>query len=310
MNLPNIRERHLEYLKNKIGGEKLQNNLRASSVGFPCDRKHYYDLTLPHPPHSVELQSIFDEGNVHETSVEKTLREMDFVVEGMQKDFRIDDPLITGRIDGMIGLPGEKMYPFDTKSISQWGFEEINSAEDLIHSKKHWHKLYPIQIMAYMYMTNSEYGCLVFKNKQTGMLKDIWFSFNEHVSALDATFKRAKRVYENVKKKTEGDPCGNMELCSQCPWKETCLPDIIYKGGAKIIESPELVGLLEIREKTKESHKEYGQVDGRIKKMLKELPSGEKMAGDFVIQIKDAHRDAYSVDAQDFKRIAIAKVKA
>lgn len=309
MNLPNIKEKYLKLLASKIGGEKLQNNLRASSVGFPCDRKHFFDLTLPHPPHSVELQSIFDEGSVHEASVEKSLREMGFIVEGMQMDFRIDDPLITGRIDGKVGIPGGKMYAFDTKSISQWGFAEIDSAEDLIHSKKHWHKLYPIQIMTYMYMTNSDYGCLVFKNKQTGMLKDIWFNFNEHVAALDTTFKRAKRVYGNVKKKVEGEFCSDLELCSQCSWKETCLPDIIYKDGVKIIESPELIELLETREKTKDSHKEWGSADGRIKKMLKELPSGEKVAGDFVIQIKDQHRDAYSVDAQDFKRITVTKMK-
>lgn len=307
MKLPVIQQKHIEYLQSKIKGQTFQNNLRASSLGWSCDRKHFYDLTLPRPPHSVELEAIFGEGNVQEQAVIDQLRAMGFIVEATQEQFKYEQPLIMGHIDGKIGETKAEMFPFDVKSASPWSYDEINSAEDLIHSRKMWHRLYPVQILFYMLVTNSMYGVLIFKNKQTGMIKDVWFSFDEHIKWLDEAVKRAERVYANKAKGYEGDRTQDLELCQACPHKETCLPDIIYKEGIKFIESPELVLLLETREANKEAHKTYEKTDKRVKDMLKSIPPGEKAAGEFMIQIKEISRDGYTVEAGKYNKVTIVK---
>ena len=86
----NIKEDFETWMKSRVGGKTLQNNLRASSIGLACDRYHYYSLTEYRQPHSWTLQAIFDEGKIHEKDVEEKLRSMGYEVEGMQRQFRIE----------------------------------------------------------------------------------------------------------------------------------------------------------------------------------------------------------------------------
>lgn len=285
--LPSVREDFEAFMKSKTGGKRLQNNLRASSVGFACDRHHYYSLTEEKDAPSWKLQAIFSEGNLHEKDVEEKLRQMGYEVQGMQSDFRLQNPLISARIDGEFRKIGVgEFYPFDTKSISSWGFDDINSAEDVIHHKEAYFRNYATQILLYMFIKSKEYGCLIFKNKQTGELKDIWFSFEEHVSILDESLKRAERVYKAVAMKEPGKRTDDRSLCERCDFKAVCLPDLINDGGMKAIQSPELIAKLERREVLKTAAKEYDDVDTEVKKLIKTTGAGEKVCGPFLIQVK------------------------
>lgn len=284
--LPNIKEEFESFMKSKVGGPRLQNNLRASSLGFACDRHHYYSLTESKPSPDWKLQSIFREGNLHEKDVEGLIREMGFEVQGMQSDFRLENPLITARIDGEL-RKNSPWYPFDTKTISPWGFDSINSAEDILFHKQTYVRNYATQILIYMLIKSAEFGCLIFKNKQTGELKDIWFSFEQHVSVLDESIKRAERVYKSVADKNPPERTTDRSLCAKCDFKDICLPDLLANGGIQFLDSDDLAAKLSRRESLIESKDEFEDLDAEIKETVKQTGVGEKAIGDFLINIKE-----------------------
>ena len=144
--LPNIEQAWLEHKRNRIKQFPM-NNLRASSVGHPCDRYHYYSIKMwrDKPLHDETLQSIFDEGNLHEHAVIRELSDMGFEVVEQQRSLQIDSPLITGHIDGILRYKNRD-FPFDVKSISPWEFQRISAAEDMLFSHKIYQRNYPAQL--------------------------------------------------------------------------------------------------------------------------------------------------------------------
>jgi len=281
-----IRADYEAYMAKRVGEKTLQNNLRASSLGFACDRHHYYCLTEYRDPPSWQLKAIFDLGNLYEGYVEKTLREMGYEVEGTQKNFRLEDPLVSIRIDGMLRKPGGQWVAYDAKTINDYDFKALSSAEDFIHSRKAHQRSYCVQIMAYMLATNAEYGCLILVSKQNGQLKPIWFSFNEHVGYLDEAMKRGKRVYEAVAKKEPPSRCDDIDLCLSCDWRSKCLPDLKQSPGVKLIESYEISPKLERLDELREAHKEFEDLDGELKDAFKTSGDGEYVAGAWMIRVK------------------------
>lgn len=315
--LPSIKYDFKVLMESKVGGKRLQNNLRASSIGFPCDRNHFYSLTEYKEPHSWELQSIFNEGILHERDIEKTLREMGYDVEGNQREFRWENPLITMHIDGML-KKGDKWYPYDAKTINSFDFAKIESAEDIIHSKKPYIRNYCTQILLYMVGTskdeqNSEYGVLVFKDKQSGKLKDIWFSFDEHCVFADEAIKRAERVYKSVADKTPPERTEDRSLCERCDFKNICLPDLLNQGGLQFLDSADLLYKLEKREELKIFATQYNDLDDEIKTTVKETGAGEKVCGNFLIDVKTVETTrkkpiTWSEEKTSYLKINISKV--
>jgi len=285
--LPEIKKDFEKYMKGRVGGGRLQNALRASSIGFACDRYHYYSLTETKKSHNWELQSIFDEGNLHEKAIEKTLREMGYDINDKQKEFRLEDPLITMHIDGTLTNNFKNWYPFDSKSINPWDFQKLDSAEDFLYSKKPHQRNYATQILLYMDANNAEYGCLVLKDKQTGLLKDIWFSFEQHVSLIDEAIKRAQRVYKAKENKTPPERTEDRSLCSNCDFKDVCIPDLIANGGIGFLDSADLAYKLDKREELKASADQYAELDDEIKAVVKQTGVGEKVCGAYSLQVKE-----------------------
>ncbi len=168
MNLPPIVEKWTE-LKSRSIKQYPSNNLRASSVGNDCERFLYHSIKdwKERVLHDVTLQSIFDVGNAFEQIAITELREMGFQIVEMQRAYQIDKPLITGSIDGKIRWENQD-YPFDIKSISPYEYDKINSAEDMLFSKKPYQRQYPGQLQCYLYMSGDPVGCFILKNKLTG----------------------------------------------------------------------------------------------------------------------------------------------
>lgn len=265
----------------------LQNNLRASSIGFECDRKHYYDLTERREAPSVELQSIFEEGKHLEKFTEKQLMEMGYELNDRQREHRLENPLITAHIEGQLRKGDGPWYPYDVKSCNPWDFTGLNSAEDFLLSKKPYQRNYATQILTYMLAVNAEYGCLILKNKQTGWIKDVWFSFEEHVSLIDDAIKRAQRVYEAHSAKQIPAYTTDRSLCSRCDWAKICLPDLVSNGGVEFLQSPELEEKLRDRDRLAEAAEQYEELDAEIKSIVKQTGTGEKAVGDWLLTVKE-----------------------
>jgi hypothetical protein len=151
-----------------------------------------------------------------------------------------------------------------------------------------------------MYATNAQYGCLILKNKQTGQVKDVWLSFDEHVSFLNEAFKRAERVYEAVAKKEPPARTDDMDLCLQCDFRHVCLPDLKFSPGVKVIEGEEVAKKLSRLEELKPLKKEYEEIDGEVKDAFKQAGVGEYVTSDWLVRVKEQKRGAYQVPESSF----------
>lgn len=303
----NITEDYAALMDKERSGRKFQNNLRASSLGIPCDRRHYYSLTEAQEPPSQKLMSIFRLGNWIEKMGIEMLREMGYIVNDEQKEFRLEKPLIMCHIDGMLKKDGP-FSPFDIKSMNQFDAAKMTTAEDFLLSKKAHQRNYPVQLLTYMYATNSEYGYLIIIDKQTGWPTVVVFSFDAHVQYLDAALKMADRVYQARDTKTPPERTEDIDLCLQCPYRKKCLPDLKTASNVKLIENeeiPEKIGrILEL----KEFVKEHDSLDDEIKKMFTDAGPGEYVSGDFLIRVKEAKKAAYTVKESTYLTTKFVKM--
>jgi len=286
--LPDIEAKWKEYKAKRVK-QYPQNNLRASSIGNPCERYHYHSIHdwREKVLHDELLQSIFDEGNLHEKDVMRQLNEMGFEIVEQQRAFQLDKPLVTGHIDGILRWHGQD-YPFDVKTISPYEFDRIDAIEDLILSKKLYQRNYPAQLQIYMLMTNCEYGFLLFKNKLTGAIKTIWAQID--FDYCDQLLKRAERVYTALQACTPPDRCNSFDVCKDCPYAHLCLPDIKMGEGVIPIDDMELQALLERREQLEAAAKEFKAIDSDIKGAVTVGGVGEKICGPFLVRVTEHER--------------------
>lgn len=310
--IPDIAGAWKAYKEKKIK-QSPSNTLRASSIGTPCDRYHYYSIKnwRDKALHDAVTQSIFDEGSLHEIDVMRQLVEMGFVVVEQQRSFQIDKPLVTGHIDGIIRWEGAD-YPFDVKSISPYEFDRIQSAEDLLFSKKSYQRRYPAQLQIYLLQCNAEVGCFILKNKLTGELKPIWMQID--YDYCEQLLKRAERVYEFIKQETLPSRTENFDECRYCPFKELCLPDIQFNNAVSLIDDAELSGMLERREELQKIAKEFSDIDDAIKDHFKILGAGERICGEFAIkttEIKSTKKIpiTFSEQQTSYLKTQILKIK-
>ena len=288
-----IVERVIEAKKKKIKQYPCHTN-RASEMGHPCARYLYYNRTawqekaLP----DVGLQFVFDIGNVMEELVLQDLREAGFTVLEQQRMFEWKEHQITGHIDGKILIDGTA-YPVEIKSVSPFVFNAINSIEDMKKSKYLYMRKYPAQMTLYLLMDEKERGVMLFKNKSTGALKEIWVNLDYELG--EALLKKAELVNECVRK---GEPPEGIEydeaVCGECAFKHICLPEVVGKEF-EVAEDKELAELLNRWWELKKYVKEYEELDKELKQKLE----GKKIAvGDFLINGKWMTRKVYNVPAE------------
>lgn len=256
---------------------------RASECGHPCERFLVYRRTrwqeqaLP----QVGLQFIFDLGNATEEIAKRELADAGFTLIEQQRDFQQPEWQLTGHIDGMIKTTNpdgqEIKCPIEIKSMKTYDWDAINCIEDLVLAKKYWLRKYPAQLMMYMLMSNSEFGLLYLKNKQTGMPKSIWvhhdFTYSEEI------VKKLERVNKHITNKTVPDPIPwDESICARCDFLNICTPDRIV-SEMELLTDPELEVNLHRHQELKPLTKEFDELDRRIKKQTegKKLLIGEYM---------------------------------
>lgn len=268
-----------------------QNNLRSYNMGYECDRFHFYsirnwqDRELPDPI----LQSIFNEGHRHEVAIIQKLQDLGFEITDTQRAYQIDDPLITGHVDGLLRYKGV-VYPFDAKSMDSNIFDKVWSISDLLNSKSAYRRSYVVQMQLYLHMTEQKIGAIILKNKSNGQFRTLWMRYD--ADFVSAVIERARRVYADLAKNEAGTRSDDLSLCQKCAFKHICLPDIQADPTKKIkfIEKQEFAQTLDRIDQLKVVTEEVDALEEEINAMRDILGVGDYICGDWLFSVKPFKR--------------------
>ncbi len=277
---------------------------RASVLGHPClkylvlKRLKWEEETLP----NETMKLIFNEGKLHENQVIKDMIEAGIEVIELQRSFEWSEYQITGHIDGKVKV-NSKVYPIEIKTCSDFVFSKINSAKDLYESDKHYIRMYPAQMTLYLLMDNKEEGVFIFKNKQTGQLKEIPMRLDYDLG--ENLLQKAEKINEYVEKdEIPEQEIFDENLCSTCSFRHICLPEIARES---IEIAPDTNELLDRYFELKPLAKEYKEIEKKIKSMFKEKE--KVLCGNYLITGKWIKKKAYQVPEGQYWQTKIIKIK-
>lgn len=241
---------------------------RASSMGHPCTRYLVFERTRWQDKalHDVGLQFVFDLGNMIEDLTLQDLREAGLQVIEQQRPFTWDRYQITGHIDGSLVLDDEA-FPLEIKSTSPYLFEGIRDVAGMLTSKYHHLRRYPAQMCLYLLMSNKPRGLMLFRNKSTGRLREVWVDLDYELG--EGLLQKAEAINAHVAAGTVPPPVEwEDNLCGTCGYLHICTPDRIGKE-VETVSDEELEELCETRERNKAAHKEYKAADDILTKKLR-----------------------------------------
>lgn len=288
-----IVESIIELKKSHIKQWPVNSN-RASNLGHECLRYLVYERTRWQEKtlHGVELQTIFEEGNLHETAVLRDLQDAGFQVIEQQRAFQWSEYNITGHIDAKVLIEGIAV-PIEIKSCSPWIFQNIETAADLYNGKYHHLRMYPAQMTLYLLMDNKDYGLFIFKNKSNGQLKEVRMDLDYELG--ERLLQKAEQINQHVSADTIPPHCDYDEsVCGQCGYLHICLPDI-KRDAMELKSDPELEAKLARMFELKPFKKEHDTIDKDLKKEFNRLEKA--MIGNYLITGKEIQRKSYEVKA-------------
>lgn len=277
-----------------------QLNLWASSLGQKCDRRVFLDVTAwqSKAPHDEYVQGLFDRGNDMEPLVERKLSALGFRI--IQSQVRVfDDELkISMKTDGQI-VEDQSGRPIivEIKSTVNPRILGATSAEDLKRDK--WGIRYLIQNHIYM-RNHSIYAALLIPWDGVEWLpKPIVIPFDPEFA--EQIVQRAKYLNECIESGTAPDYIQDSRECRICPhFGRSCNPPISFGKGAQILTDEELLEEINEWMSLKDAGKRYNQLDGGIKKRLKDS-SDDPQDGIFIIGPYEIHRTVGSRKGYEVK---------
>lgn len=246
---------------------------RASEAGHPCVRFLVLSRLKPQERElpSLAQQRIFAEGNLHERDILIRLQQAGINVIEQQRAFEWEKFQLTGYIDAKIVFQG-KAVPLEIKSCSPNIFPAIKPLQplELMKSKQSWIRRYPAQMLLYMFMSESEGGIMLFKNKVSGELVQKVFTLSdEALDYVEGILRKLEKVNQCVSNK-EIPPAQWIEECSGCPFRRTaCLPDFTGEGSLETIDSTEAEAMLARHEELEPLVKEYEEIESTLKEQFK-----------------------------------------
>jgi len=289
MQVPNLVEAVRANYKKQIKNYPCHKN-RASSIGDPCMRRLVLDrVAWEHKQkNSVELQMVFEEGNLHEGKILKDLTDAGFQVIEQQVSYVDKSSGITGHIDAVV-VHEEKSVPIEIKSCAPHIFMALKGypqnkyfeAMTDLGKKYHWLKKYPAQIMIYLFAKGVESGIVLFKNKSNGQLKQ--FTVEIDLIYLDHLFKKSAKINEYVSRieknqiemengsadKYLPERINEKDLCQSCNFNHICLPDIKFGPDLKINDNPIFEKLIERWVAEKEHNAGYDKLNKELNEMCR-----------------------------------------
>lgn len=279
---------------------------RASDIGHPCvrylffSRKRWEDRQLV----DVGLQFIFNEGNMHEEAVFERLKRAGFKITETQRAFTDRKMNISGHIDGFISHCDliQRPIPLEVKGLSSNNWASINSYDDMISHKQHYVRKYPAQLQMYMYLSETEVGLFVLKNKQTGQLKFI-------VVELDYDYvEEILKKIERVNKWCGGDAVPDetteeIKICQSCAFNHLCFGDKEGLPGVVVMEDHAVEESLKKMEELKAPAAEYAGLKEEVAEAIKARAAKERdkegkadiIVGDFVCSASRCNGTKYSI---------------
>lgn len=300
-----IIEKIMENKKAKIKQWPVRSN-RASSLGHEClrylvlERTRWEEKTL----HNVGLQLIFDEGNLHERAVLRDIEDAGYTTVEQQRPFELKEYAITGHIDCKV-LFESYAAPTEIKSMSPFIFPSIDGVDSLINSRYPWVRRYPAQLTLYLLMDEKPWGLFIFKNKQSGELKEVRIDLDH--SLAEKLIKKAKAINEHVSRGTLPDVIPyDDDLCDSCGYVHICLPEM-KREAVDLSTDPELEQKLDRREELKPLVSEYNALDKKVKKQIKDQP--KILCGPYLITGKIVERKAYVVEAASYWKTNIKRLE-
>jgi len=283
------------------------NNLRASNLGHPCER--YLFLLLKHwdeqKPHDVGLQNIFDLGNTIEDHTIKNIQEAGFeVITPSVRSWKIQvkGGVITGREDIRIKDENGELLPVEIKGISPFEFDNLNSVDDFLKSKRSWIQGYHAQLFVYMLHFGKELGYFALTNKLTGETKFIEvpldYDFGEKM------LSKAERIYAALEADTPPEACEDVSLCENCSLAHVC--GQCRRVPADIEIDDELDELINRKQELAAAKKQYEEVDSQIKAKVGERE--KVITGEYLIERKKIVKKAFTVPESISYRLMIKRL--
>jgi len=253
---------------------------RASQIGDPCIRKLVYYRLYPEKQelHTVDLQYIFNEGKIQENALFDDLAKAGYRLTETQRDFNDQRYQLSGHIDGKLSVNGHS-WPVEIKSMSPHIWDSVSTKEDL--DKYAWTRKYPAQLQVYMLLSNSPEALMLFKNKSTGRVKQLWFELDyEYAEAL---LQKCEQINTCVSKGELPDRMLN-EDCKSCPFHTTCCPESIATSPLDFLDLPDLEKKIEQWESLRDYSLEYDRLNTHIKERLRGIEKA--VIGNYLIQGK------------------------
>jgi CRISPR/Cas system-associated exonuclease Cas4 (RecB family) len=230
-------------------------------------------------------------GNEIEEIVLKELAEAGIKVIEQQRSFQWREYQITGHTDGTI-LADDGAWPLEIKSCSPYVFKTINSVADLTHGKYGYLRKYPAQLTLYCLMANKEKGVILFKDKTSGQMKEIWIPLDYELG--ETLLKRAEAVNAHLAAGTLPEPINDDLWCEGCAYAHICLPDHI--GKEVEIDTGELATMLDRLDELKPAVREYEEIDEQVKKAVE---GKEKvLAGSWFVTGRYLEKKSYDIPAE------------
>lgn len=295
----------------KAKAEKIKvypvRNLRASNLGYPCER--YLYLLIKHweeqKPHDVGLQNIFDLGNSLEEHTIKNIKEAGFeVITPTQRSWQVDvrGGIITGREDVRIKDEHGELLPVEIKGISPFEFDKLNSVDDFLKSKRPYMQGYPAQLFMYMLHFGKEKGFFALTNKLTGQTKfiDVPLDYDYGEKMLS----KAERIYKALADNKPPEACDDISTCESCPLAHIC--GECRRVPTDIDLDEELDELINRKQELAEAKKEYDKIDKEIKKKVGERE--KVITGHYLIERKSFIRKAFTVPESVSYRVNIKRL--
>lgn len=300
-----IIEKVNDFIKSEIKQWPVRSN-RASELGHEClrylvlNRTRWEEKTL----HGARLQAIFDEGNLHEKAVLRLLEDSGFNITEQQRGFEWKEYQITGHIDAKLITNGN-VIPLEIKSSSSFVWESLSDIKDLYNGKYHYLRKYPAQMTSYLLMDEKSEGLFIFKNKQTGELKEISMPIDYVLGA--ELLRKAEAINKHVAEDTLPDCIPwDEQICGDCGYVHICLPEV-DRDALQIQTDPELEAKIERWFELKPSKSEYDGLDKEIKAQLKN--QDKIVIGDYMITGKMVQKKGFSVNASEYWKCNIKQME-
>lgn len=301
---------------------------RASSVGWPCPsgaRFLVLQRTVPGEDASPELQMIFEEGTSQEEPIAESLRRDGWEVWKPEKvDLLWPKYQISGRIDKLCRIPEAvaveagrdpaRVYVLEIKTMSPYAYPRLMSWHDFLHAKYPYHRCYPAQMAAYLWLEERAQGVMVVKNKASAQKRHLFMGMNEWSWLAEESLQRATEANEHLAAGSLPPVTDyDAEVCPKCSRRVQCLPGE-RPIGTDVILSEELEERLARREELARYRSEYTALDASIKDSVKQMAAGFPgtwLCEDWVLEVKQEqqHRRAQPERDLTVTKVVIRRAK-